>query len=368
MPPALRRRRASPAEITAREGRALGIHWAFAPVADVNNNPANPIINIRSFGEDPEQVAAMVEAFIEGAREGGMLTTVKHFPGHGDTSTDSHLTRPVVTADRDRLDKVELVPFRRAIAAGVDAVMPAHVSVPALDPSGAPATLSEPISNDLLRGELGFDGLVVTDALDMAGVRPAWEGEAAIRAIRAGADVLLMPHDPKVTVQAVVRGVRECADHRGARRSSVRRILEAKARLRLARRDDWSTARELDRSVALPADVARAREIAESSITVVRNEGDVLPLAADGSARVAPSGAVERLRRRDRLRTGASGDTGPAQWRRRPTSSGPRSRWPRPTRSSSSAGEHTHVVVSAFVSGRPQALRKTRSTSFGDSI
>ena len=267
-------------EITAREGRALGIHWAFAPVADVNNNPANPIINIRSFGENPEDVAAMVEAFIEGAREGGMLTTVKHFPGHGDTSTDSHLTRPVVTANRERLESVELVPFKRAIEAGVDAVMPAHVAVPALDPSGAPATLSEPISNGLLREELGFDGLVVTDALDMAGVRPAWEGEAAIAAMRAGADVLLMPHNPKVTVQAVVRAVRNGLISEERVDTSVRRILSAKARLGLHERRLVDRA-DLDQGVALPDDLERAQRVAESSITVVRNDGSVLPLAGD---------------------------------------------------------------------------------------
>jgi beta-N-acetylhexosaminidase len=220
-------------EVTAREGRALGIHWAFAPVADVNNNPANPVINVRSYGEDPHLVASMVEAFVEGAHRGGMLTTAKHFPGHGDTSTDSHETRPVVTADRERLAAVELVPFRRAIDAGVDAVMLAHVSVPSLDPSNAPATLSPEIGVDLLRRELGFQGLIVTDALDMAGVRPAWDGEAVIRAVRAGADVMLMPRDPRVAVQSLVRGVEEGQITESRIDISVRRILEAKAGLGL---------------------------------------------------------------------------------------------------------------------------------------
>jgi uncharacterized protein YbbC (DUF1343 family)/beta-glucosidase-like glycosyl hydrolase len=336
-------------EITAREGRALGIHWAFAPVADVNNNPANPIINIRSFGEEPELVASMVEAFIEGARQGGMLTTVKHFPGHGDTSTDSHLTRPVVTADRERLERVELVPFKRAIAAGVDAVMPAHVAVPALDPSGAPATLSEPISNGLLRGELGFDGLVVTDALDMAGVRPAWEGEAAIRAMRAGADILLMPHNPKVTVQALVRGVGDGLISEDRVDLSVRRILEAKARLGLHEQRLIDRA-ELDRGVALPEDLERARQVAEASVTVVRNERDILPLPADQALNllhlVLSSGY------------GGSPVYGPVrseiEARQVETTTrvfGPEVSLATADEIVTSAGEYTHVVVSAFVPG-----------------
>jgi uncharacterized protein YbbC (DUF1343 family)/beta-glucosidase-like glycosyl hydrolase len=336
-------------EITAREGRALGIHWAFAPVADVNNNPANPIINIRSFGEDPEKVATMVAAFIEGAREGGMLTTVKHFPGHGDTSTDSHLTRPVVTADRERLENVELVPFKRAIEVGVDAVMPAHVAVPALDPSGSPATLSEPISNGLLREELGFDGLVVTDALDMAGVRPAWEGEAAIKAIKAGADVLLMPHNPEVTVQTVVRGVRDGLISESRVDSSVRRLLAAKARLGLHEKRLVDRA-ELDENVARPEDIERAQRVAEASITMVRNEGNVLPLAADGSSRV-----LHLV-----MASGYGGATvyGPARAalleRRMETTTrvfGPEISLPTANEIVSSAGSYSHVVVSAFISG-----------------
>src|SRR6266571_9216384 len=183
-------------EVTAREGRALGIHWAFAPVADVNNNPANPVINIRSFGEDPELVSRLVAAFVRGAREGGLLTTAKHFPGHGDTAVDSHLQLAKVGADRARLDAVELKPFRSAVEAGVDWVMMGHIAAPALDPSEAPATLSEPIT-DALRAQLGFRGLVVTDGMDMAGVRPAWTGEAAVRAVRAGADMILLPPEPE---------------------------------------------------------------------------------------------------------------------------------------------------------------------------
>jgi uncharacterized protein YbbC (DUF1343 family) len=291
----------------------------------------------------------MVAAFIEGAREGGMLTTVKHFPGHGDTATDSHLTRPVVTADRERLERVELVPFKRAIAAGVDAVMPAHVAVPALDPSGAPATLSKPISNDLLRGELGFNGLIVTDALDMAGVKPAWEGEAAISAMRAGADILLMPHNPKVTVREVVRGVEDGLITEERLDESVRKILTAKARLGL-HEQRYTDRRELDAGVALPEDLERARRVAESSVTVVRNDGGILPLTGDRGMNL-----LHLV-----LSSGYGGATvyGPARSAIRArgvqTSTrvfGPEISLETADKIVDSSGTYTHVVVSAFVPG-----------------
>jgi beta-N-acetylhexosaminidase len=271
-------------EVTAREGRALGIHWALAPVADVNNNPDNPVINIRSYGEDPELVGRMVRAYIRGAQQGGMLTTAKHFPGHGDTSTDSHHTRPVVAADRQRLEAVELVPFREAIDEGVDTVMTAHVVMSAVDPK-APATLSAAVMTGLLREELGFEGLIVTDALEMAGIRPAWTGEAAIRSLQAGADVLLLPPQTDVAIQSVVRAVAEGQLTEARIDESVRRVLAAKARLglhgdRLVDRD------ALGRSVARPEDLVRTEEIAETSITVVRNQGDVLPLRAEEPLRI----------------------------------------------------------------------------------
>ncbi|MGA9624064.1 MAG: glycoside hydrolase family 3 N-terminal domain-containing protein, partial [Bryobacteraceae bacterium] len=160
-------------EVTAREARALGVHWVYYPVADVNNNPDNPIINIRSFGEDPQAVAAHVKAFIEGAhsdKRNFVLTTAKHFPGHGDTAVDSHLNLPTLNAGRERLERLELLPFRAAIEAGVDSIMTAHIAVPALAPPDVPATLSPAILTNLLRDEMGFKGLVVTDALDMGGI------------------------------------------------------------------------------------------------------------------------------------------------------------------------------------------------------
>ena len=271
-------------QVTAREGRALGIHWALAPVADVNNNPDNPVINIRSYGEDPDLVGRMASAYIRGAEQGGMLTTAKHFPGHGDTSTDSHHTRPVVTADRQRLDSVELVPFRQAIDAGVDTIMTAHVVMPAVDPD-APATLSAAVMTGLLREELGFEGLIVTDALEMAGIRPAWTGEAAIRSLQAGADVLLLPPQTDVAIQSVVRAVAEGQLTEARIDESVRRVLEAKARLGLHENRLVNPA-HLGSSVARPEDLERAHEIAEASITVVRNEGDILPLHAEDPLKI----------------------------------------------------------------------------------
>src|SRR5580692_3577003 len=158
-------------KITALEAKAAGVPWIFAPDADVNSNPDNPIINTRSFGEDPERVSEFVSAFIRGVEENGGLATAKHFPGHGDTSTDSHLDLPTVNGDRERLDRVELAPFRAAIAAGVSTIMTGHLAVPALEPDpDVPATMSRKITTDLLRHQMGFDGLVVTDALDMGGV------------------------------------------------------------------------------------------------------------------------------------------------------------------------------------------------------
>ena len=267
-------------EVTAREGRALGIHWTFSPVADVNNNPANPIVNVRSYGEDPQLVARMVRAYVEGARAHGMLTAVKHFPGHGDTAVDSHVALPVLEVDRERLEAVELVPFRAAIDSGVDAVMVGHVAVPAIDPSGTAATLSPALSGELLRGDLGFDGLIVTDALEMDGLRPAWSGSLAVRSVLAGADVVLLPAEPRVAVRALARAVAEGQLTEERLDASVRRILEAKARLGL-HRERRVDAGDIGRRLARPEDAARAAELARASITVVRNDGGVLPLPSE---------------------------------------------------------------------------------------
>ena len=219
------------ARITALEARAIGVQWNFFPDADVNSNPANPIINTRSFGEDPTQVGDYVAAYIKGAHAGAMLTTAKHFPGHGDVATDSHLGIAQVTGDRARLDSVELPPFKQAISAGVDAVMVAHVTVPSLD--SAPnrvATTSKRIVNGLLKEEMGFKGIVVTDALDMAGLTRLYAndvGRAAVEAFQAGNDLLIIPADLDKSYRAVLAAVQTGEISRDRLDDSVLKILES---------------------------------------------------------------------------------------------------------------------------------------------
>jgi beta-N-acetylhexosaminidase len=267
--------------VTALEGRAVGIHLAFAPVADVNSNPANPIINTRAFGEDPKATATLVAAAVRGIREHGMLATAKHFPGHGDTETDSHLALPVITAGWPRFDTLELVPFRAAIDAGVDVVMSAHIALPGLDDGKTrPATVAPNILTGVLRDSLGFRGLTVTDALNMAGVVSQYgPGEATVLAFLAGADMLLMPVDPKVAIDAMEEAVTggRIAPERLER--SVRRVLEIKRRLGLFS----------DRLVDLDSVMATvgrrefresAEAIAERSIVLARDDGTVDSLRA----------------------------------------------------------------------------------------
>jgi beta-N-acetylhexosaminidase len=224
--------------VTAREGRAAGIHLTFSPVADVNNNAANPIINTRSFGGDPAAVGRMVAAAVRGIQDAGMVATAKHFPGHGDTDTDSHIALPVIRADWRRLDSLELIPFRDAIAAGVGVVMTAHVAMPGLVGEAAvPATLSPEILTGILRDSLRFKGLVVTDALNMGAlVNTYGPGESAVRAFVAGSDLLLMPTDPGTVIDAMVEAVQSGRVSRARLDASLRRMLEMKARLGLFRR------------------------------------------------------------------------------------------------------------------------------------
>jgi beta-N-acetylhexosaminidase len=274
-------------EVTAREARALGVHWIYYPVADVNNNPDNPIINIRSFGENPEAVAAQVKAFIEGVhsdKKDYALATVKHFPGHGDTAVDSHLNMPTITADRDRLEHVELVPFKAAIDAGVDAVMTAHIAVPALSPPGIPSTLSSAILTDLLKKDLGFKGIIVTDALEMAGIVKGFStGDAAVRALEAGADVLLMPTDPEAVVKAVTAAVQSGRLTRQRIQESVIKILAAKERVGLARKR-FVDLEGISDVVDAPESNEKAQEIADHAVTLVRNGSAMIPLAAPDKA------------------------------------------------------------------------------------
>jgi beta-N-acetylhexosaminidase len=220
--------------ITALEGRAVGVHLAFAPVADVNNNPDNPIINTRSYGEDPIAVGRMVAAEIRGLQDNGMLATAKHFPGHGDTGTDSHLALPVIASDWSRLDSVELVPFRSAIAAGVKVVMSAHIALPAIDRGELrPGTVAPSILTGILRDSLAFHGLVVTDALNMGGITNAYGADASVRAFLAGADLLLQPADPAAAIAAMEAAVARGEITSERLDSSVRRVLHAKRDLGL---------------------------------------------------------------------------------------------------------------------------------------
>ena len=273
--------------ITGKEARAIGVHMPFAPVLDVNNNPRNPVINVRSFGEDPEQVALLGALFTRGIQEAGAIATGKHFPGHGDTGTDSHLALPVIRAERDRLDEVELRPFREAIEEGVGAIMSAHISVPALTGDAqTPSTLSPRVLTNLLRDELGFEGLIVTDAMNMAGVtRRIGRGESAVRALEAGADIILMPPDLNVAMSAMVEAVQSGRVSEERLDDSVRRILQLKETLRLNEQRTVPV-EHLHEVVSIPDHLSVADEIAERSITLLRNEGPVLPLRGSRGADV----------------------------------------------------------------------------------
>jgi beta-N-acetylhexosaminidase len=294
--------------ITALEGRALGVHIAFAPVLDVNNNPANPVIGVRSFSEDPHLVANMGAALIHGIQEHGMMATGKHFPGHGDTDENSHLAVTTIHASRARIDTVELVPFRRAIAEGVQGIMTFHGLIPSIDTAQVPATLNPRIMNGLLRGQLGFKGLLITDAMDMNGVlarvtvgpRAATTNsgaggsygtavnnsigiaEASKLAIAAGNDILLMPSDIPGAINAVVAGVREGRFSQARVDSSVRRVLDMKQRFGLSRQRVVS----LDSVRAIVGDTANlavAARAAERSITVAKDSLSLVPLARVGA-------------------------------------------------------------------------------------
>ena len=276
--------------ITAQEARAVGVHWNFFPDADVNSNPVNPIINTRSFGEDPRQVGDLVTAYIKGAHEGGMLVTVKHFPGHGDTATDSHLGVASVNVDRAHLESIELPPFKQAIGAGVDSVMVAHVTVPALDSDpNHVATISTNVVSDLLEKQLGFKGIIVTDALDMAGLTHLFAndiGRAAVEAFKAGNDVLIIPADLPASYEAMVRAVKSGEVSRDRLDRSVLKILKTKAALGL---NDARTVdvKAIATAVGKPEDITFGQQVADSAITLVRDNGKMLPLKSKGTTKGA---------------------------------------------------------------------------------
>ena len=264
--------------ITAVEARAIGIHWSNSPVADVNNNADNPIINTRSYGEDPALVASMVEAYVRGAQSERMIATLKHFPGHGDTREDSHMGLPTLPFGYRRLDSVELVPFRAGIASGARAVMTSHLALPEIDPSGRPATLSRPVITGILRGRLAFEGIVVTDGMRMQGITDHFSSaEAAINAIDAGADAILAIADIDSAFKGVVSAVRAGRISVERINRSVRRILAAKEWAGLAARRTVPVD-SVFHVVGAEEFRRRAAEISDSSVTLLKNEGNVIPL------------------------------------------------------------------------------------------
>lgn len=300
-------------EATALQARAMGINWLFAPTADVNNNPNNPVINVRSFGEDPQQVAAFTRAFIEGAQGAGAMACAKHFPGHGDTATDSHIGLPVVDVARERLLNLELVPFRAAIEARVGGVMSAHIALPQIEPEQAapvralnegeaaraefvsqtesnaarvtlPGTLSPKILTGLLREELKFNGVVVTDAMNMAGVAARYTpGEAAVKAIKAGVDMIEKSPDIDAAIAGIKDAVQKGEITEARINASVERILRAKVALDLHRKKTVDL-NEVDRAINHPSFNELAQQIADRSLTLVRDEQKLLPLAALATA------------------------------------------------------------------------------------
>ena len=273
----------------------IASHWRaveFFPVADVNSTPANPIINTRAFGEDPQQVISYLRAYRNARGHNGLLTTAKHFPGHGDTATDSHLSVAQVIGDRARLDSVELAPFRKAIAAGVDAVMVAHVTVPALEPdANRVATVSHAVITDTLKRDLGFQGLVITDAMDMNAITRVFSpARAAVEAVKAGNDVVLIPADLNAAYNGLLAAVRSGEIPETQIDASVLRVLRAKAAVGLnkARQVDINA---LAQVISRPADLALAQQVADDAVALVRDNGRVLPLRDGGTS--APQSAYQ---------------------------------------------------------------------------
>ncbi len=273
--------------ITAEEGRAIGVQIPFAPVLDVNDNPKNPIINVRSFGGDPNEVGRLGCAFVRGMQDHGVIATGKHFPGHGDTNIDTHLALPVIHFDRAHLDSIELKPFQMAIDSGIGAIMSAHIAVPALNGgTDDPATLSKDVLTGLLRNQMGFRGLVFTDAMDMGAITRRYPGgEAAVRAVLAGADVLIQPLSTETDLDAIVEAVENGRIPESVVDSAVLRILRAKHELGLDRKRTVDL-EAIPSVVGIPAHQEVAAEIARKSITLLRNRKHLLPLRGTRSARV----------------------------------------------------------------------------------
>ena len=272
-------------KIICEEMRAIGGNWLFAPVADVNNNPDNPVINIRSFGANPETVGEYVRAEVRGVREAGCLATLKHFPGHGDTATDSHIGLSTISADVKKLNSVELVPFKTAILAGVDSVMTGHLALPNVTGDNLPASLNPKISTELLRNELKFDGIITTDSMEMGAITKNYpNGESAVMAIKAGADLVLFPPDIDQAINAVEAAVARGDITENRINESVRRLLAAKYRLGLTKNRFVDLA-QVNELVEKPENVAEANRTTEKSITLLRNDGKIFPLSKTDAAK-----------------------------------------------------------------------------------
>nr|WP_244226724.1 glycoside hydrolase family 3 protein [Paenibacillus protaetiae] len=274
--------------ICGEELRLLGITMNYAPCLDVNNNPANPVINVRSYSDSAAVVAELGTAAVRGYQAAGVAATVKHFPGHGDTDVDSHHALPVLLHERKRLDMIELKPFRAAIQAGTDAIMTAHVGLPALDPSGVPSTLSKPVITGLLREELGYDGVVVTDCLEMDAIDKLYgPGRGAVMALQAGADMVLVSHTYEKQVaalEAVAQAV-ETGELPASRvEEALNRVMRLKQKLELEKPlKPWE---QVEKRIGTPGNRAIAAKWSEASVTLVKNEGGLLPLRKDANTLV----------------------------------------------------------------------------------
>lgn len=277
--------------VSGAELRALGINQDYSPDADVNVNPANPVIGVRSFGADPDAVAGLVAAEVKGYQSSRVAATAKHFPGHGDTATDSHYGFPVITHSREQWEKLDAVPFRAAIKAGIDSIMTAHIQFPALDDSGDPATLSHPVLTGILRGELGYDGVVVTDSLGMDGVRSKYgDDRVPVLALKAGVDQLLNPPSLDVAWNAVLNAVRAGELTEARLDESILRVLRLKAKLGLLD-DPYVSKANVDRVVGIGTHLAAADRVAERTTTLLANEGRLLPLSRRSHKKLLVVGA-----------------------------------------------------------------------------
>lgn len=267
-------------QIIAEEMRAIGINWLYGPVSDVANNPDNTMVNVRSYGENPAKTAEFVAAEVRGLRMGGVLSTAKHFPGHGDTPMDSHINTPTINIGRERFEAVELAPFRAAIAAGLDSLMTAHIALPNITGDDIPASLSRKINVGLIRQDLKFEGIITTDSLGMGAITKNFAGtDGAVRAIKAGADIALLPPNPKTAIDAIEQAVSRGEIPEKQIDDSVRRILSAKYRVGLTIKKSVDL-NAVSRIVEKPENVRFANDLAERSITLFRNDNKVFPLSA----------------------------------------------------------------------------------------